>query len=246
MNTVSVIPDGELVYGIQLPIQALSVMTGMPWEREAGPADLLRVAQTAEAADFFYVAVCDHIAIPRDKAETMSTTWFHPVATLGWLAGQTERVRLMTNVFVPAYRHPLETAKAFATLDHLSGGRVILGVGVGHVEGEFEALGISFADRGAITNDAIDGILDAWTNEYVGDVGLRPRPGPAAASADLGRGLVEARVATRGRAWRRLDPAGDAAQADARLDRVPARAPRPGAAGSADRDRDDHRARLPR
>jgi probable F420-dependent oxidoreductase len=176
VNTVSVIPEGRLVYGIQLPIQALSVMTGMPWEREAGPVDLLRVAQAAEAADFFYVAVCDHIAIPRDKAETMSTTWFHPVATLGWLAGQTERVRLMTNVFVPAYRHPLETAKAFATLDHLSGGRVILGVGVGHVEGEFEALGVSFADRGAITNDAIDGILDAWTNEFVGDVGSRPRP----------------------------------------------------------------------
>jgi probable F420-dependent oxidoreductase len=175
--TVSVVPEGALVYGIQLPVQALSVMTSMPWEREgAGPPELLRAAQAADAAGFFYVAVCDHVAIPREKAETMSTTWYHPVATLGWLAGQTERVRIMTNVYVAAYRHPLESAKAFATLDALSGGRVILGVGVGHVEGEFDALGISFAERGAITDAAIDGILHAWSQEYVGDVGLAPRP----------------------------------------------------------------------
>jgi probable F420-dependent oxidoreductase len=174
--TVSVIPEGELVYGIQLPVQALSVMTSMPWERDAGVDDLRRAAVSADRAGFFYVAICDHVAIPRDKAETMSTTWFNPVATLGWIAGQTQQVRLMTNVFVPAYRHPLETAKMFATLDHLSNGRVILGVGAGHVEGEFDALGIPFAERGRLTNEAIDGIVEAWTHEFVGDVGQRPRP----------------------------------------------------------------------
>jgi probable F420-dependent oxidoreductase len=171
-----VIPKGRLVYGIQLPIQALSIMTSMPWEREAGVDDLRRAAVSADQAGFFYVAICDHVAIPREKAETMSTTWFNPVATLGWIAGQTTRTRLMTNVYVAAYRHPLETAKSFATLDHLSGGRVILGVGAGHVEGEFDALGVSFADRGRLTNEAIDGIVEAWTHEFVGDVGLRPRP----------------------------------------------------------------------
>ena len=175
--TVSVVPDGALVYGMQLPVQALSIMTSMPWEREGtGPVELLAAAQAADAAGFFYVAVCDHIAIPRDKAETMSTTWFHPVATLAWLAAQTERVRLMTNVLVPAYRHPLETAKAFATLDTLSNGRVILGVGAGHVEGEFDALGIPFAARGRITDDAVDGIITSWLQEYVDGVGLAPRP----------------------------------------------------------------------
>ena len=175
-STVSVVPAGKLVYGIQLPVQALSINTSMPWEKDANVEDLRRAALTADAAGFFYVAICDHIAIPREKAEVMSTTWFNPVATLGWIAGQTKQTRLMTNVYVAAYRHPLETAKAFATLDHLSGGRVILGVGAGHVEGEFEALGIPFAERGRITNEAIDGILDSWTNEFVGDVGLAPRP----------------------------------------------------------------------
>ena len=62
----------------------------MPWEREAGVDDLRRAAVTADRAGFFYVAICDHIAIPREKAEVMSTTWFNPVATLGWIAGQTE------------------------------------------------------------------------------------------------------------------------------------------------------------
>jgi probable F420-dependent oxidoreductase len=175
--TVSVVPPGQLAYGLQLPVQALSLLTSQPWEREgAGPDELVAAAKAADDAGFFYVAVCDHIAIPREKAETMSTTWYHPVATLGWLAGQTRNVRLMTNVYVAAYRHPLESAKAFATLDRLSGGRVILGVGAGHGEGEFDALGIPFAERGRITDTALDGILESWADEYVGEVGLRPRP----------------------------------------------------------------------
>lgn len=175
--TVSVVPDGALVYGMQLPVQALSLLTSSPWEREgAGPDELLAAAQAADDAGFFYVAVCDHIAIPREKADAMSTTWYHPVATLAWIAGQTRTVRLMTNVLVPAYRHPLETAKAFATLDRLSNGRVILGVGAGHVEGEFDVLGIPFAERGRITDEAVDGIVESWLDEFVGDVGLSPRP----------------------------------------------------------------------
>jgi probable F420-dependent oxidoreductase len=171
-----VVPDGELVFGIQLPVVALSTMIAAPWEREAGVDDLVRAAQTADRAGFFYVAVCDHIAIPRAFASAMSTTWFNPIATLGFLAAHTARVRLMTNVFVAPYRHPLDTAKAFATLDELSGGRVILGVGAGHVAGEFEALGIPFAERGRLLDAAIDGVVAAWSDEFVGDVGLRPRP----------------------------------------------------------------------
>jgi len=208
---VSVVPDGALVYGIQLPVQALSMRTSQPWEREqpVGPAELLAVAQACDRAGFFYVAVCDHVAIPRDKADVMSTTWYNPVATLAWLAGQTQRVRLMTNVYVVAYRHALDTAKAFATLDHLSGGRVILGVGAGHVEGEFAALGVPFSERGRITNEAIDGILAAWRAEWVdgapGDeVGLRPRPmqqpRPPIWVGGSGRPALR-RVAERGDGW---------------------------------------------
>ena len=75
----------------------------------------------------------------------MSTVWYDPVATLAFLAAATERVRLLSHVAVVGLRHPLLSAKQYATLDHLSGGRLILGVGAGHVQEEFEALGVDFA-----------------------------------------------------------------------------------------------------
>src|SRR5262249_15981576 len=153
-----------------------------PWEREngAGVTELVQAAQAADRAGFFYVAVCDHVAIPRPLAPAMSTTWYEPISTLGFLAGQTAQTRLMTNVFVGPYRHPLQTAKAFATLDTLSGGRVILGMGAGHVEKEFDALGLPFAERGSMLDDAVDGVKDAWHAEFTGagdDAGgMRRRP----------------------------------------------------------------------
>jgi probable F420-dependent oxidoreductase len=181
-DVVTVVPDGELVFGMQLPSVALSTMVAAPWEREngAGVAELVQAAQAADRAGFFYVAVCDHVAIPRPLAPAMSTTWYEPISTLGFLAGQTTRTRLMTNVFVGPYRHPLQTAKAFATLDALSGGRVILGMGAGHVEKEFDALGLPFAERGSMLDHAVDGVKDAWRAEFIGAgddaVGMRPRP----------------------------------------------------------------------
>jgi hypothetical protein len=64
MPTVSVVPDGVLAYGMQLPVQALSVRVSMPWEQEGTVDDMVRVAQAADAAGFLYVAVCHHVAIP--------------------------------------------------------------------------------------------------------------------------------------------------------------------------------------
>jgi alkanesulfonate monooxygenase SsuD/methylene tetrahydromethanopterin reductase-like flavin-dependent oxidoreductase (luciferase family) len=111
----------------------------------------------------------------------MSTQWFDPIATLAFLAAHTTRTRLMTNVFIAAYQPPLATAKAFATLDRLSNGRTIVGIGAGHVEGEFDALGVSFAKRGALTDHALATIAAALTDEWTGpessgEVGQRPRP----------------------------------------------------------------------
>jgi probable F420-dependent oxidoreductase len=181
MTVVSVVPDGVLAYGMQLPVQALSVRVSMPWEQQGTVDDMVRVAQAADDAGFLYVAVCHHVAIPPEPAEMMSTQWFDPIATLGYLAANTTRTRLMTNVFIAAYQPPLATAKAFATLDRLSGGRTILGIGAGHVEGEFDALGVSFTRRGALTDEAVATIVAALTQEWTdprgtGRVGQRPRP----------------------------------------------------------------------
>ena len=166
-----------LAFGMQLPIQAQSTVFVEEWEKTAGATELKAVAQACDAAGFAYVGVCDHVAIPRARADAMSTTWYDTIATLGWLAGVTERVGLLSHVYVAAYRHPLQTAKAFATLDALSSGRAILGVGAGHVEEEFDALGVSFADRGALTDNAIDAVRAALRDEWgAGELGQRPRP----------------------------------------------------------------------
>jgi probable F420-dependent oxidoreductase len=175
-EVVSVVPDGVLAYGMQLPVQSLSTRVAMPWEQQGSVEDLVQVARACDDAGFLYVAVCHHVAIPRQPAEAMSTQWFDPIATLAYLAAHTTRARLMSNVFVASYQHPLATAKAFATLDVLSNGRVIAGIGAGHVEGEFDALGVSFKGRGEATDHALATIRDALTNEWIGDVGQRPRP----------------------------------------------------------------------
>ncbi len=175
------IPPGQVAWGTQLPVQSGSSNFAQPWEATAGPDELARIATAADRAGAFYVAVCDHVAVPRHDAEVMSTRWYDTVATLGWLAALTERVHLLSHVYVLPYRHPLVTAKAFTTLDRLSGGRAILGAGAGHVEGEFETLGVDFATRGTQVADAVPLIRAAFEDEYVEgpdgtEVGLAPRP----------------------------------------------------------------------
>jgi probable F420-dependent oxidoreductase len=166
-------------FGMQLPVQSQSTYYAEPWEASAGRDELAAIALACDEVGFDYVAVCDHVAIPADRAEAMSTVWYDTIATLGWLAGITRRLRLLSHVWVAAYRHPLVTAKAFATLDELATGRVVLGVGAGHVEAEFDVLGVPFAERGRLTDEAIDGIRAAWSDEFGwdgGGFGQRPRP----------------------------------------------------------------------
>lgn len=112
----------SLAYGIQLPVQSQSTIYAEPWEADAGPADLVEIARAADRAGFDYIAGCDHVGVPRRLATAMSTIWYDPVATLSYLAGITEHVRLLSHVAVVGLRHPLLTAKQYATLDHLSGG----------------------------------------------------------------------------------------------------------------------------
>ncbi len=175
----SIVPNGELVWGMQLPVQSQSTIYAQAWEAGAGPAELARVAEAADAAGAFYVAVCDHIAIPQPLDEKMSGTWYDTIATLGWLAARVPRTHLMSHVAVLPYRHPLVTAKAWCTLDALSGGRAILGVGAGHVEGEFELLGVDFASRGAALDVAISEVRAAFRDEVVHGAVMRPRPARA-------------------------------------------------------------------
>lgn len=172
-------------FGIQLPVQSQSTIYVDEWEPRAGPDEIARAAVQADRCGYFYVGVSDHTAIPRRLAQAMGTTWYDPVATLAWVAAMTERIHLLTYVYIAALRHPLRAAKELATLDRLSGGRLIVGIGAGHVAEEYEAIGRDFDDRGALTDEAVDGIVAGLREECpellgpqwpAADLAVSPRP----------------------------------------------------------------------
>ncbi|MFJ5722381.1 LLM class F420-dependent oxidoreductase [Streptomyces sp. NPDC093149] len=208
-----ILPTGPLSYGMQLPIQSQSTIYAEGWEAAATPADLAEIARTADRSGFAYLASCDHVAIPRRLAGVMSTVWYDPVATLAFLAGITERVLLMSHVAVVGLRHPLVTAKQYATLDHLCGGRLILGVGAGHVPEEFGALGADFDGRGGVLDETIDALKAALGPEeypeFAGErfsfagLGQRPRPAQERVPVWVGGSSPAAvrRAAVRGDGW---------------------------------------------
>ncbi|WP_055490644.1 LLM class F420-dependent oxidoreductase [Streptomyces sp. TP-A0356] len=198
---------------MQLPVQSQSTIYAEGWEAGAGPEDLVAVARSAERAGFDYLASCDHVAVPRRLAPAMSTVWYDPVATLAHLAAVTERVRLLSHVAIVGLRHPLVTAKQYATLDHLSGGRLVLGVGAGHVREEFEALGVDFGRRGAVLDETIDALRAALGPEEFPEhhgklydfegLGQRPRPAQPRIPVWVGGSSPAAvrRAALRGDGW---------------------------------------------
>jgi len=115
----------------------------------------------------------------------MSTVWYDTIATLGWLAAVTSEIHLLSHIYVAALRHPLRAAKEFATVDVLSAGRVICGVGAGHVNEEFDLMGPAFDQRGPATDEAVAGLALGLTEEFpelpgprwpASGVGLKPRP----------------------------------------------------------------------
>jgi probable F420-dependent oxidoreductase len=162
----------------------------------AEPVALARRARLAEAAGFESVWVGDHISLPSGAQAVDAYPPEQPrleaIAALSYLAGITNRVRLGVGVIVMPQRHPLLLAKQLTTVDVLSGGGLIFGIGVGYVPSELEALGASMSDRGARTDEYLAAIRAVWderapdfSGRYVAwsDLMQRPlpiqRPGPA-------------------------------------------------------------------
>lgn len=141
--------------GIISPIVTANPGAHHPWEEKAGIADLAQIAETADRLGFHHLTCSEHVAIPTEVAEQRGATYWDPLATLGYLAARTTQLRLLTQVLVLGYHHPLEIAKRYGTLDVVSDGRLVLGLGVGSLEEEFDLLGATFAGRGAIADDAL-------------------------------------------------------------------------------------------
>ncbi|HWJ67155.1 MAG TPA: TIGR03619 family F420-dependent LLM class oxidoreductase [Nocardioides sp.] len=126
-----------------------------PWEATAGIGELGAIAAAADRLGFQHLTCSEHVAVPTDVARQRGATYWDPLATFGYLAARTTRLRLATQVLVLGYHHPLEIAKRYGTLDQVSGGRLVLGLGVGSLEEEFDLLEMPFAGRGARADDAL-------------------------------------------------------------------------------------------
>ncbi len=153
--------DQPLAGGVRVRIGVVTpVLVQVPgvhssWERGAGIAEIARIAETADRLGFHHLTCSEHVAVPVDAAGQRGGTYWDPLATLGFLAARTSRIRLVTQVLVLGYHHPLEIAKRYGTLDRVSDGRLTLGLGVGSLREEFDLLGAPFTDRGARADDAI-------------------------------------------------------------------------------------------
>jgi probable F420-dependent oxidoreductase len=160
------------------------VVNARPW---ANPDSIVALGTRAEALGFDSVWVSDQVVIPSELEPSFpyggsgqydiaaNQNFFEALTVLTYLAGRTRRVRLGTSVLVLPYRQPLIVAKQWATLDALSGGRTILGVGAGFMREQFEALGMdTFDRRGAATDEAIRILRAAWAPgaevSFAGDV----------------------------------------------------------------------------
>ncbi|MHB8577501.1 MAG: LLM class F420-dependent oxidoreductase, partial [Dehalococcoidia bacterium] len=165
--------------------------------RSASRETLRGFAQAAEQTGFDSLWVSDHVIVPRQLSSRYpyndtgefpfraDSAFLDPIATLLFVAGCTERVRLGTAVLIIPYRNPVVQAKELATLDFVSGGRLILGAGIGWMEEEFTALDVPFAHRGSRTNEYIALIKQLWTSDdstfsgrfyTLENVGFYPKP----------------------------------------------------------------------
>lgn len=151
-------------------------------------AAIRQMSSALEAAQVDGCYVTDHPAPPSEWLHNKGHDAVDPFTGLAFVAATSARLQLLTNILVLPYRNPFLTAKSAATLQVLSEGRLILGVGLGYLKGEFDALGVNFHERGVLADEALEVLRLAWAGEGVTKQGInfsaagidpRPIPDPA-------------------------------------------------------------------
>jgi probable F420-dependent oxidoreductase len=155
-----------LPLGLVTPVVSLNPRVARDWEVTAGVDDVVEVARAADRAGFHHLTCSEHVAVPDGALSSVGTPrgtrYFDPAVTLTWLAAATTTIRLATHVLVAGLHHPLEVAKTYGTLDVLSGGRVVLGIGVGSLRAEFDVLGRPFDGRGERADEFLRALRAVW------------------------------------------------------------------------------------
>lgn len=183
------------------------------WEHGLTPSQQARAVRHAEALGYWKVGVPEHFAIPADHIELSGDHYPQSTTALAWIAGFTATIRLASHITILPLQHPIVHAKMWSTLDWLSGGRAVLTAGVGWLDGEFQALGVPFHERGRLCDEYVEAILELWKpglatyeGRYVRfrDLGCAPKPvQPGGIPIWFGgdADAVLARVARWGRGW---------------------------------------------
>ena len=147
-------------YGISTPVLTLAAGHNKHagWEKDATTADVAAIVQAADRLGYDHCTCSEHVGIPPEVEAVRGGRYYDPLPIFGYLAALTTRIRFATYVLVLAYNHPLAIAKRYGTLDRISDGRVVLGVGVGSLKPEFDLLGLGgaeFTERGVRGDDAL-------------------------------------------------------------------------------------------
>ena len=137
----------------------------LPIRLEASAQENVSIALKAEGLGFDSVWVSDHIVMPEKHRGMFSEIFYEPFTLLTYISAVTSTISLGTSVIILPYRSPLVTAKQIATLDTLSGGRVMFGVGPGWMKEEFDSLGVPIQGRGKRTDEYISAIRELWVSE---------------------------------------------------------------------------------
>jgi probable F420-dependent oxidoreductase len=160
-----------LKLSIGTPVVTMNYVGYGEWEADGSIEDIARIAEAADRLGYHHMTCSEHVALPSAEIARRGSRYWDPLATFGYLAARTKRIRFATSVLVLPYHHPLDIAKRYGTLDVVSNGRVILGVGVGTLKEEFDLLGAPYDDRGARADDALRALrasLSTSTPEYHG------------------------------------------------------------------------------
>lgn len=173
----------KLVFSLPHMLRLKAMM--QPWEAAVTGADQTRMAKRADELGYDMIAVPEHIVIPAEHVELSGPHYFQSTAAQAYLAGATERIMLNSCVTVLPLHQPIVLAKALATADWLSGGRMMVTFGVGWLQREFDVLGVPFGERGRIADEYLAAIIELWTSEaprfagrYVSfdEVAFEPKP----------------------------------------------------------------------
>ncbi len=141
--------------GIATPVVTNVAGSALTWEKTATIEHIGRVAETADRLGYHHMTCSEHIGLPSSETDRRGARYWDPLATFGYVSARTTQIKFATMTLVLGYHHPLAIVKRYGTLDHVSNGRVILGLGVGSLKEEFDLLGAPFDDRGARGDDAL-------------------------------------------------------------------------------------------